>query len=177
MPIDINGKTSVLVLVEDTKLTSPMMMDIVKTLVARQKMCYITIAKTYDFVDKVLAEKEIDTSKVFYIDCISHTFKHTNNDPRAEFVKSPDDLSEISTAIRKAMSKGYSSFVFDSISSLSHILAAGNDSVNRFYQTFSNDLKRQKGVMVFLCAIEDEEKLLIQEAMPIFEKIMHLDSK
>ncbi|MBW2964600.1 hypothetical protein KY363_04015 [Candidatus Woesearchaeota archaeon] len=172
--LKLKGEHSVLVLLEDTKLTSPEMVSVIKELLQARKLCYITISKTYDFVDKVLTEKQIDTSKVHYIDCISYSFKHTKANSKAEFVSSPGELTEMSAAIKKAIEKGYTAFVFDSLSSVSHTLAAGNDVLGRFYESFSDELKGANGVILFACSVEDEEKLLIQEAMPVFEKITHL---
>lgn len=172
--LKLKGEHSVLVLLEDTKITSPEMISVIKELVRDHKLCYITIAKTFDFVDKVLQEKQVDTSKMHYIDCISHSFKHTGENPKADFMSSPGELTEMSAAIKKSVEKGYTAFVFDSLSAVSHTLAAGNDVLGRFYESFSEELISANGVVLFTCSVADEEKLLIQEAMPVFEKITHL---
>ncbi len=172
--IKIEKEHSVLVLLEDTKITSPEMVEVIKDIVIKHKLCYITISKTFDFVEKVLDEKGVDISKLHYIDCISHSFRHTTETPKADFITSPGELTEMSAAIKGAIEKGFTAFVFDSLSSVSHTLAAGNDVLGKFYESFSEELLGANGVILFTCSVEDEEKLLIQEAMPVFEKITHL---
>jgi hypothetical protein len=172
--IDFSGNSSVLLLLDDLNITSAYMMNVINTLLEDHKLCYISVAKTYDFIDKLLKEKKVDTGKMIYIDCVSHSFKHIEPDQQVEYISAPNEFREFTIAVKNALGKGYTSFIFDSVSALSHVVPAGNDALKRLYDSFAADLAEKKGVMVFMCSVKDAEKLLIQESMPVFEKIVHL---
>ncbi|MFC1741691.1 hypothetical protein ACFL3V_04105 [Nanoarchaeota archaeon] len=172
--LDINKENSVLVVVDEIKTTSPLMLKLVKEALDEGKLCYISVTKTYDYIQKVFEEHEMDISKIRFIDCISHSFQHTDDNPNVDFVTAPRELDELAEAIKGAIDKGYSHFFLDSLSAMTGVVAAGNDHIKAFYDLFAELLKGKDGRILFMCSFEDEEKLLIQEAMPVFEKIVHV---
>jgi hypothetical protein len=96
--------------------------DLVKKMVKRSNMClYVAVNQPYSRMMTLLKKKDIDTSRVFFIDCITET-----SGGKAErvgncvYVNSPGNLTELGIAISQALQAiSGSKFLFmDALSTL-----------------------------------------------------------
>jgi hypothetical protein len=107
------------------------------------------------------------------VDCISQAIGDSKKEANCEFIPSPSELGMISNIIKKAIMKGYTLIIFDSMSDLLiyglMIPTGGNVE---FIKSFLPELEKKKGDALFICKSKDRKKMLIQETLPIFKKII-----
>ena len=83
---------------------------------SHNKICYVTLNKTYESLKELLNKTGIKTNNFVFIDGISRTFagnKANTND--CFFVPSPGHLKELKEHIEKCLSKRYDILILDSL--------------------------------------------------------------
>ena len=81
--------------------------ELLKILINERKMLgiYLTINKPYVSIKKILEKNNIDTERIFFIDCITKT---SGGNPEITenclYIASPKNLTELGVALYQAMS-------------------------------------------------------------------------
>lgn len=142
---------------------------------SKQKVCYITLNKSALAMRDALKKQKMDPNRFFFIDGISAIIKTPKPLKNCEFIAEPTDLKAIGSATRKAIKEGYTLVVFDSLSTLlsyGHAIPAGAGIITGFVKDLMPTIEENNGSFLFICNERDKEKLLIEETLPIFEKII-----
>jgi len=137
------------------------------------KVCLVDLDKTEDSLLEKFKKKKIDYSEVYFVDCISSSIENTEDDANCHFVSEPYELDEIKEAIKVAIKKGYTLFIFDSLSDFipyEYLLPVGEKFIYKFIKSISSALKKVNGKIYFTCDKEKVEEALIKETLPIFKK-------
>lgn len=104
---------------------------------------YITVDKSYTELNNILSEKEIDTSKLYFIDGVSKMYGIEAEDTeRCEYVSGPSDIEGIELALKSLVPKigAEEKFVFlDSVTSL--LVYRALHGARQFLDFLSKELK------------------------------------
>ncbi len=65
---------------------------------------YVTISRPYSVLRKIMEKNNINTDKLFFIDCITKTFGSEKEDKKCLFLENPQNLTNIAIAIDEIMS-------------------------------------------------------------------------
>ena len=141
--------------------------ELLKILINESKMfgIYVTINKPYVSIKKILEKNNIDTERIFFIDCITKT---SGGNPEITenclYIASPKNLTELGVALSQAMSAMKSKenkFLFlDSLSTLLIYNTAG--TVAQFSHFLATKLRLfgLKGIFISIEKEMDEKMLL-----------------
>jgi hypothetical protein len=137
-----------------------------------RKICYISLNKSYEILKEKLRSQNIRLNNFFFVDCVSLLIKQPEITQNCDFIENPYQLDKISISIQKAIEKGYTLIIFDSLSSLySQNIPAGANILIKFIRSFLSLLEERKGDAIFICRLKDKDRFIIQETLPIFEQI------
>jgi hypothetical protein len=154
----LNNKTLLIVL--PSSRYSQSVLKIAKKLTGK-KVLFITLNKTYPFVEELLNKNGCDTKYCFFIDAISSALKNVKKQKKCYFLKNPSALTELSIAISESMGK-FEYVIFDSISTL--MIYNNPSSVEKFVSSITNKL-RTGGLKSVFFILEGEKSL---KAMSMF---------
>jgi predicted ATP-dependent serine protease len=141
----------------------------------KKKVCYVTLNKSCKALREIFKKKKINPDQIRYIDGISSMIKTPAPTKGCVYVSSPYDLKAISREIKKEIRAGASVVIFDSISNLlkyGSAAPAGVGLLARFGDSFSDALSKKGGNAVFFCEKADKGNLLIEETLPVFDKVI-----
>ena len=141
----------------------------------KKKICYVTFSKSYNSLIELFKKEKININRFYFIDCITLLFKRPKKTNNYDLISSPWALNEIRDSLRRAINKGYTTVIFDSLSNLliySQIIPAGAKILINFLRSFSPNLKKVKSEAFFICKLEDKRNPLILETFPEFDKII-----
>ncbi len=150
--------------------------DLIKSFQKKRKVCYVTLYKSYDFLQRYFQKNKIDTADLFFIDCVTAFIREPAKKKNCTFVSAPYDLFQIGEAIGKCIKRGYDLFIFDSLSALvayGPVISGGTGILKRFVHSFM--LLNGKTQVIFICSKNDMKKFVIEESLPIFDKIVKYD--
>ena len=139
--------------------------------VGKKKVCYVTLNKSCGALQETFGKKK----NIVYIDGISSTVGTPKAVKDCKYVNTPYHLKPIASEINKALKAGSSVIIFDSLSnflSYGSSAPAGLNILINFIKSFSTELKKKKGDVIFLCKKEDKENFLIEETIPAFDKVV-----
>jgi len=166
------GETRVFVLtVEDY---SAQLKSLIKLLSEKYApLCYVTLNKTYDSIERSLKESKVDSSKILFIDAITKTVIADANLPgNCIGISSGSALTELSIAINKALDSGkIKGFLFDSLSTL--LVYNHGESVNKFVHNTIAKVKEHKATSVFTIIEGDAKSDMMKEAGMFVDKVVH----
>lgn len=168
--------------------------NIIKGMTPKNSLCFVSVNKTKNALEKEFKEKKISTEKIFFVDCISKSISKGKikwSSEKEYFVDNPNSLTQMSLAIFKIMEKNKIDFlILDSINTL--LIYNDEKSVLKFIHHTTGKLKENntKGVFIYLKegmkqetlkkfsqftdkVIESKEKAIIREkiSMNSFEEI------
>ncbi len=171
----INQK--VLLFIPNTNKISNISLDILKllTMWKKQKIIYITLQKSRERLMEVFNRENITTENIYFVDCITGFFRTPEETQNTKFVSAPYELDKISESIKYFMDKN-TFIIFDSLSTLldyGYYVPAGMDKISKFINKFSEKLKKTESKILFLSKEEDKKMLLIEESIPIYDKILY----
>jgi hypothetical protein len=118
-----------------------------------KKICYITLNKSCGSLRETFDKRKINPDNIYYIDGISSRISSPKSVKGCKFVKEPYALKDIAREIRKAIKKGHTLVVFDSLSNLlayGPAVPAGVNLLINFISSFSKVLEAKKGKAIFL---------------------------
>lgn len=117
---------------------------------------YMTVAKPYSTITNILEEKDIDTSQMFFIDCITKTNGEPSEAENCVFLR-PQALTDISIALSQAVESmpdgGEKYLVMDTLSTL--MLYNERDTVGKFAHSIANKI-REWGIKSVMLTLEEE---------------------
>jgi hypothetical protein len=149
----------------------PSILSLIKK--SKSKVCYIALNRSCDFLRESFKKNKIDTKKLYSLDCITKALKSAKKISNCEYLQDAQDLNNISRSIKRAINKGHTLIIFDSLSSLlvhEQDFPAGGNVLVDFIKSFSSLLKEKKGKAIFLIKKQDKQKALIKETIPLFKR-------
>lgn len=149
---------------------------ILKILTKDRTGLYITINQPYESLQKILKKNEIDTSKMFFIDCITKTVsgapERTKN---CLFVASPSGITELGISITEAlhMISGDKRFLFmDSLSTLLIYNSAG--TIAKFSHFLMSKIKLLGLNGIFMSIEKEMDEKLLAEISHFCDKVIRV---
>jgi hypothetical protein len=166
-----------LLLVEPTNY-SKINYELVRLLInhTQGKGLYVTLNRSYEFMQETLRKEKIDTEKIFFVDAITKgTGKKVIFNENVEYVESPRDLTSLSVAIEesyKKLSEKPKFLVFDSISTL--LIYNDVSSVERFTHLIIGKLREWKIKGILLMVKSDEHKGVVNSLSQFCDRILEI---
>ena len=138
-----------------------------------KKVCYVTLNKAAENLEKSFKFHKLPTDKLFFIDAVSRGIGQKTEKENAIFVSSPAALTELSLAITQALKLGvFDVVLFDSLSTLNIYQTKGRAN-QRFTSSIINKIKSSKKKGVFTCLEEDSDSDLIKCSFLYVDKVLH----
>lgn len=164
----------VLVLSEADKLLDTNI-SILKTLSKQDHLgLYITVNHPYKKLIEVLEKNKIDTSKMFFIDCISNMVgENSRREKNVLYIASPSGLTELGIAISQAvealpMKRKY--LYMDALSTLIIYNTAG--SLARFSHFLMSKIKLLGISGIFMAVNKEIDETLIAQITQFCDKVI-----
>jgi archaellum biogenesis ATPase FlaH len=167
------GKISVLVIPEQ-KYTQHLL-GILKTLSERYKLiCYVSMNKPCNSLLDLMKENVIDTSKFYFIDCITKTAKIPEQVNYCTYISSPSALTEISLAVSNYFMNeaGADCFIFDSLSTL--YVHESESTITKFVHYLMAKLKVVGCDSYFTVLKTDENSTLMKDVHMFADQIVDI---
>lgn len=131
---------------------------LIRYLTKRSKLngIYISFNQSYPRLVKDFKDDKIDTSKLFFIDCVSKKTKQRKSTPNYYYTNGPQSLTELSIMISEKLKDKKIKFIFfDSVLTL---LTYNDEKVSaRFIQHVTSKL-REEGVKGIFISIDEGTK-------------------
>jgi hypothetical protein len=172
---ELSNSHKVLIVLPNRSNSQEYILSLIKTMENIDKICYVTLHQSRDFLLNLLKENNIPADKFYFVDCISAYIKEPEPVKNAYFAPAPYALESIKKGISQAIGEGYSFIIFDSLSVLSNygpLVPAGVDTIARFIKSFLDALEKAGGIIIFLCNEKNKRALLIEESLVIFDKVI-----
>lgn len=137
---------------------------------SKVKACYISFNKSSGFLKQEFKKQGIGVNDVFIIDVITKTIskKRPKAQKNVKFIAEPYRLDEISNEVKKAIKKGYSLIILDSISNLLAYYSILNEKVLLdFLNSFANE--KSKPSLLFIVRRKEEIYPIVEAIYPIFK--------
>jgi hypothetical protein len=83
----------------------------------KERMCVVSLNRGYANLERQLHQKKINTKEILFVDALTQKEERRELD-NVVYVDSPRAYTQLSIATKKALSKGFTCVVFDSLSSL-----------------------------------------------------------
>lgn len=142
--------------------------------IKKKKICFVTLSRTYDAVEKDLKELGADPKNFFILDAVTSTFSRAKPPEHVTFIPSPDALTDMNIAIIETMKNEKCDYlVFDSISTL--LTYRKNPLVARFTDFVLGKIKDLKGRAIFTCLDGDSKAQAIQEISLHIDKVIRIN--
>ena len=153
--------------------------QIIKFLVKESNMpgVYVTLNAPYPNVKKRLEDEKIDTRMILFIDAVTKTSQGIERKDNCLLIGNPQNLSDISVAMDKAVRSLPSSKRFVFFDSLSTLLLYNNPpSVAQFIHFLSGRMHvwKVKGIIISLQNKKDQE--LIDSLLPFCDTQINLEA-
>jgi len=148
--------------------------NIVKDIVSTKKtLCFVSVNKTKEAIEKELQEKKIKTEKIYFIDCISKSIskgKLSWSDEKTSYIDNPNSLTQMSLAIFKLMEKTkIDYFLLDSINTL--LIYNNEKSILKFVHHTAGKLKANNTTGLFIYLKEGLNENLLKQFTQFVDKI------
>ena len=131
---------------------------------------YVAINRPYNSMMKIMKQNNIDSSKVFFLDCVSETKETPSN---CVLLRTPESLTNIGISLDPIYKNDDFSFIFlDSLDALS--LFHKPEIVIRFARSLIFKVKQHGMHGVMLGLYEDTDKKIIDEVSMVCDKIIDL---
>jgi archaellum biogenesis ATPase FlaH len=162
---EIENNKFLLILMEERECPSKLE-EIIKSIEKiRTKICYVCPSKPYTDVVEELGNKGIDISNFFFVDVLTSYYKEPEHVKNCIFITSPNNLTAIRVAIRKAIEeKQCSVILFDTISTM--LIYQQTSSVVKFTHHLLADEKEENIKKLFIVLkhdtipVEENQKLV-----------------
>lgn len=139
---------------------------------------YITISRPFVSLERILKNNGIDTSKLYFIDCVSKAVGvDAESTPQCKYLESPSSLSALSTSITEvihSMPEGKKFLFMDTLSLLLVYNSAG--SIARFSHFLVNKIRLMGVSAVFMSVEEEMEAKLVGEISQFCDKTIRSKS-
>ncbi len=156
--------------------------DILRVLANEDKLpgVYITVNKPYLTMKRVLEDDSIDTSKLYFIDCITRMAggQYDKNDKNVLYLDSPQNLTGLGVAMGEAIRamEGEDKFLF--MDSLSTLLLYHNSGTIAKFSHFLTSKMRVWGLRGILMAVEKEtDPEFVDQLSQFCDAVIKIDTK
>lgn len=174
---DISKSKKVLLLMPDELDSQKYVMSFIKNLKSTDKVCYVTLYKSRNFLVNDLKINKIDLGRFYFVDTVSSYIKEPKPVKNTYFVPAPYDLGGIGKGVIGAIEEGYNVVIFDSLSALLNyglFIPAGTGLLMNFIKSISNVLKKRDGKIIFFGYRKNKENLLVEETLPAFDQVIEI---
>ncbi|MEW6295545.1 MAG: hypothetical protein AB1467_04600 [Candidatus Diapherotrites archaeon] len=142
-----------------------------------KKGIYVTLNRSFQFLNEVLKAEKIDISAMHFIDGITRITGRIELEAKnCQYIESPNNLVELSQAIENAIDKmhGMPAFlIFDSISTL--LIYNNMEAVERFIHSIVSKLQESKLMGLFLMVKSPEKADVINTISQFCDKTLELN--
>ena len=174
--IDVNIKKELsskkcLVLLFPKNSYSKVIVDVAKQLSGRN-VCYVTLNKTFYYIDGLLKKNKILVDNFVYIDATSKPIKNMPDQTnRCYFISSPGALTELSLKIKRFLRHNFEYIIFDSLTTL----RIYNDKkvIKSFISSIVNKIQKSNTKAVFY-SVNAEDNNLIKESNLLTDNIIEV---
>lgn len=136
-----------------------------------EKICYVTINKTYAALKENFEEEGIDTDNIIFLDAITGSIKKVpENEENIRFVSSPSSFTDISLAISDLLREETKYLIFDSITNL--LTYRGKETVEKFLSNIINKIRGSDTRAVFYALQTGEQEALISKTSMFVDKAL-----
>ncbi|MCK4492299.1 MAG: hypothetical protein KAU03_06720 [Candidatus Altiarchaeales archaeon] len=134
---------------------------------------YVSINKPYKTVNDTLLKNQINTNRIFFVDCI--TASTEEEQANVSFIPDVSDLSGLSIAITRFIDKlpDEKFLLIDAVHTL--LIYHSPEFIARFIQNLTERSYRAKVKMITFI-VESEDKRLLRRLVPFFDKMIKLES-
>ena len=132
---------------------------------------YVSINKPYKTINDILVKNQIDTDKLFFVDCITNSSEEDHDN--VSFISDISDLCSLSIAITHFIDKipDEKFLLIDAVHTL--WIYHTPEFIARFIQNLTERSYRAKVKMITFI-VESEDKRLIRKLAPFFDQMMGL---
>ncbi|RLI89284.1 MAG: hypothetical protein DRO62_01925 [Candidatus Altiarchaeales archaeon] len=132
---------------------------------------YVSINKPYKTINDIFIKNEINTDKIFFVDCI--TASGEGDRDNVSFIPDISDLSGLSIAISRFIDKipNEKFLLIDAIHTL--WIYHTPEFIARFIQNLTERSYRA-GVKIIVFIVESEDKRLMRKLVPFFDQVIRL---
>lgn len=172
MAIDKEIKTNkVVLLVLPAESFNESIFKMIKELSLKNKICYVSVNKSYGSLSESFKKRKIDLKKFFFIDCISQTLFNPKKEKLCKYISSPKSLTELSLALNEPLAREKDIVLIDSLSTLA-IYHKVSD-IAHFINSLSQKIKSSKNTSeVLLISSGDKEKDLFSQCEILVDKVI-----
>lgn len=137
---------------------------------------YICLNRPQHAVKKILADNEIDTEHIFFIDCISSTLIGVKKEDNVMHISNPADLTGLSIAISEFIKRvpGEKYLLIDALGTL--LIYNHEDIVIKFIRSVLEESSAE-GVCTIMLTPKTEDDTWTRKIIPFFDKVIHKDSE
>jgi KaiC/GvpD/RAD55 family RecA-like ATPase len=137
----------------------------------KKNVIYVTTNKPYKHLTALFKKNNVDTKRMFFIDCISQQVGAAKDQKNCIFLAGPEQITHLSIAVSQAIKKvpGDKVFFFDSLSTL---LIYNSEKVIGQFSNFIINSMRAKNVSSVLLALEsDADKKVITAVKSFVDEV------
>ena len=137
-----------------------------KPLLNSEKICYITLNKTYRSLKAFFNKRNISSEKITFVDGITKTIFYNDTKDNCYYVHSPGALIELETIISGLLREDFKYLIFDSVSDL--LTYKDVYEVEKFIENVSNllNINKCKGFFCGISRYKYAEENRITELLP-----------
>ena len=142
--------------------------------IRKKRICFVTLSRTYDVVEKDFSDMGVDAGEVFILDAITSSLSHTEAPKNVTFIPSPDALTDLNIAIIEILKNEKCDYlIFDSISTL--LTYRDDPLIARFTDFVLGKVRELKSKAIFTCLDVDSKSQAVQEISLHFDRIIHME--
>jgi len=134
---------------------------------------YVSINKPYKTITDIFIKNQINTDKIFFVDCITNSGEEDHDN--VSFIPDISDLGSLSIAITRFIDKipDEKFLLIDAIHTL--WIYHTPDVIARFIQNLTERSYRAK-LQMFVFIVKSEDKRLMRKLAPFFDQMIKLES-
>ena len=172
-----------LVLLIPNKHYPDALVEIARDLAERnESICYVSINKPSESIKKAFVKEGIDESKFYFIDCISRTITHKEEEldgkakERTIFIDGPHSLTQLSLELFNIIEREkIEGILFDCISTL--LIYNEEKDVMRFVHHMMSKIKKTNTKVIYPYLKEDTDSKIVKEMGLFADKIVEMGEK
>ncbi|HLC74810.1 MAG TPA: hypothetical protein VJH88_03050 [Candidatus Nanoarchaeia archaeon] len=134
------------------------------------KGAYVTLNRPYKAILSAMKKRNLDSSRVFFIDCVTGTKERADN---CVFLRTPESLTQIGISLDPIFKNSDFSFVMlDSLDALS--IYHNSNMVIRFARNIIERSVEHKHSGIMIGVREDMDRRIIDELEAVCDKVIDL---
>ncbi|MFH1637646.1 MAG: hypothetical protein ABIB71_04455 [Candidatus Woesearchaeota archaeon] len=166
---------NILVVMPDEAYQNRLVGSIKEVTAAADKVCYISLNKTYNAVEIMFEEHGLKMEKFFFIDAVSSEFMPVKDTGNCSFSKSVKDLPGLTSDIKSLLKKmEFDTIIFDSISTL--FIYHPEEDIVRFCRDLMGYFSVTTAAAVFTTLQKDMKREALKELRMVVDKVIEIPS-